>query len=297
MRTSLLGPDGSAGAARTAAAARLSRGPNMTLDADDWTLGGRRVPAACLVSDRGLPLPGGGVGVRRAAADRRRARATDRSSSTTRAARLRSRVGHLVVPGAEHRRRRSYAVECAAVGEVDLVRLDRQIRDLEVRIAELEARFWPTVRRHAQTACPTPQLASASMADTELEVRDRAPAPAAEPLSAGAARRPSDRRSARAALAAPRRPRAVAVPRAARNAGLARRRGALQADVDRRRLGDPPALPDDGRLHVRLRTLRQLPVERRAVPDLHVLGAPAVDVLRVARWRSRARASSPTAGS
>jgi hypothetical protein len=41
----------------------------------------------------------------------------------------------------------SYAVECAAVGEVDLVRLDTQIRNLELRIAELEARFWPTVRR------------------------------------------------------------------------------------------------------------------------------------------------------
>ena len=41
----------------------------------------------------------------------------------------------------------SYAVECAAVGEVDLVKLDRQIRELESRIAALEARLWPTVRR------------------------------------------------------------------------------------------------------------------------------------------------------
>jgi hypothetical protein len=41
----------------------------------------------------------------------------------------------------------SYAVECAAVGEVDLVRLDRHIRELELRIATLEARFWPSVRR------------------------------------------------------------------------------------------------------------------------------------------------------
>jgi hypothetical protein len=41
----------------------------------------------------------------------------------------------------------SYAVECAAVGEVDLVRLDRHIRELEHRIAVLEARFWPRVRR------------------------------------------------------------------------------------------------------------------------------------------------------
>ena len=39
----------------------------------------------------------------------------------------------------------SYAVECAAVGEVDLVRLDEQIRELELRIAELEAEFLATV--------------------------------------------------------------------------------------------------------------------------------------------------------
>jgi hypothetical protein len=41
----------------------------------------------------------------------------------------------------------SYAAECAAVGEVDLERLDRHIRELEARIAALEARFWPSVRR------------------------------------------------------------------------------------------------------------------------------------------------------
>jgi hypothetical protein len=38
-----------------------------------------------------------------------------------------------------------YAVECAAIGEVDLDRLDRHIRDLEDRIAWLEQRFWPRV--------------------------------------------------------------------------------------------------------------------------------------------------------
>jgi hypothetical protein len=41
----------------------------------------------------------------------------------------------------------AYAVECAAVGEVDLLRLDRHIRELEARIAFLEARFWPRVLR------------------------------------------------------------------------------------------------------------------------------------------------------
>jgi hypothetical protein len=41
----------------------------------------------------------------------------------------------------------SYAIECAALGEVDIVSLDRHISELERRIAALEARFWPTVRR------------------------------------------------------------------------------------------------------------------------------------------------------
>jgi hypothetical protein len=41
----------------------------------------------------------------------------------------------------------AYAVECAAVGEVDLLRLDKHLRDLEARIAFLEARFWPRVLR------------------------------------------------------------------------------------------------------------------------------------------------------
>jgi hypothetical protein len=41
----------------------------------------------------------------------------------------------------------AYAVECAAVGEVDLLRLDRHIRELEARIAFLEAQLWPRVLR------------------------------------------------------------------------------------------------------------------------------------------------------
>jgi hypothetical protein len=50
----------------------------------------------------------------------------------------------------------AYAVECAAVGEVDLVRLDRQIRELESRIAELEARFWPRVRQRLRRIARRP---------------------------------------------------------------------------------------------------------------------------------------------
>jgi hypothetical protein len=40
-----------------------------------------------------------------------------------------------------------YAVECAAVGEVDFEPLQAQIADLEQRLAQLEARFWPRVVR------------------------------------------------------------------------------------------------------------------------------------------------------
>ena len=41
----------------------------------------------------------------------------------------------------------AYAVECAAVGEVDLPRLEREVAELEHRIAWLEQRFWPRVWR------------------------------------------------------------------------------------------------------------------------------------------------------
>jgi hypothetical protein len=41
----------------------------------------------------------------------------------------------------------AYAAECAAVGEVDLPRLEREIGDLERRVASLEQRLWPRVVR------------------------------------------------------------------------------------------------------------------------------------------------------
>ena len=44
----------------------------------------------------------------------------------------------------------SYAIECAAVGEVDLAKLERQIRELEGRITWLEERFWPRVMRNVR---------------------------------------------------------------------------------------------------------------------------------------------------
>lgn len=43
----------------------------------------------------------------------------------------------------------AYAVECAAICEVDATALDKQIRDLEARITWLEARLWPRMLRRA----------------------------------------------------------------------------------------------------------------------------------------------------
>jgi hypothetical protein len=40
-----------------------------------------------------------------------------------------------------------YAVECAAVGEVDLPRLEQYVTELEQRVEWLEQRFWPRVLR------------------------------------------------------------------------------------------------------------------------------------------------------
>ena len=67
----------------------------------------------------------------------------------------------------------SYAIECAAVGEVDLAKLERQIRELEGRITWLEERFWPRVLRqratHRQTVrASRPPASIAAMTETEL---------------------------------------------------------------------------------------------------------------------------------
>jgi hypothetical protein len=46
----------------------------------------------------------------------------------------------------------AYAGECAAVGEVDIERLDEQILELRARLDRLEQRLWPRVRRRAAGA-------------------------------------------------------------------------------------------------------------------------------------------------
>ncbi len=45
----------------------------------------------------------------------------------------------------------AYAVECAAVGEVDLPRLEAYVAELEQRVAFLEQRLWPRLLRAAST--------------------------------------------------------------------------------------------------------------------------------------------------
>ena len=115
----------------------------MTLDAADWTLGGRRVPLRAWYPLEVFRYPAEG------AWDRSRIDAGLADGSLVVDTRLRDTVaeGTTSFPVPSIVDDSSYAVECAAVGEVDLVRLDRQIRDLELRIAELEARFWPRVRQ------------------------------------------------------------------------------------------------------------------------------------------------------
>ena len=143
VRTSLLGPDGSNGASLKELLRPVYRaGPNMTLDADDWTLGGRRVPLRAWYPIEVFRYPVAEV------VDRARTDAGLADGSLVVDTRLRDALAadapSFPVPSIVDDS--SYAVECAAVGEVDLVRLDRQIRDLEARIGALEARFWPRVR-------------------------------------------------------------------------------------------------------------------------------------------------------
>ena len=77
--------------------------------------------------------------------------------------------------------------------------------------------------------------------------------------------------------------RPLALSRAVRHPRLARRRGALQADRDRRRLGDRPAVPDHGGLHRRVRPARQAAVARaRALSGHGVRRHAAVVPVRLA---------------
>jgi hypothetical protein len=146
IRATLLGPDGSGGVEpRELLRPVLRAGPNMVVDDADWTLSGRRVPLRAWYPIEVLRSPASAPVLDRSRVDAGLADGSlvvdTRLSDALREPDSLSFAVPTIVDDA------SYAVECAAVGEVDLVRLDRQIRELELRIAELEARFWPTVRR------------------------------------------------------------------------------------------------------------------------------------------------------
>jgi len=153
VRTSLLGPDGSGGAPLEELLRPVYRaGPNMTIDARDWTLGGRRVPLRAWYPIEVFRFPAD-VPFDRARIDAGLADGTFVVDTRLRDS-LAGDISSFPVPSIVDDS--SYAVECAAVGEVDLVQLDAQIRELELRIAGLEARFWPTVRRQLRRLARRP---------------------------------------------------------------------------------------------------------------------------------------------
>ncbi len=133
---------------------------NLVIDPEDWTLGGRRVPLRAWYPIEVFSFSAPMSGTNEAGLDERVASGElvvdTRLEDALRGLRNES-SGRFVLPAAGERGiafpvptivdDASYAVECAAVGEVDLVRLDRHIRELELRIAALEAPFWPSVRR------------------------------------------------------------------------------------------------------------------------------------------------------
>jgi hypothetical protein len=155
IRTSLLGPDGSRGAALHDLLRPIYRaGSDMHVDPQDWTLGGRRVPLRAWYPIEVLAFP-----AEQARFDDAQLEALLADGSLVADTRLRDALR----AGAEYGFSvptivddASYAVECAAVGEVDLVALDRQIRELERRIGELEARFWPSVGRRLRRLARRP---------------------------------------------------------------------------------------------------------------------------------------------
>jgi hypothetical protein len=153
-RTSLLEADPPGGDFHRLLSPVYRAQPDLVIDDSDWTLGGRRVPLRAW-----YPIEVFRVSGRRS--DELAAHGTLVEDTRLRDAlrRIRADAGRasgLALPVPTVVDDASYAVECAAVGEVDIARLDEQIRALELRIAGLEARFWPTVRRRLRRLARRP---------------------------------------------------------------------------------------------------------------------------------------------
>jgi hypothetical protein len=153
-RTSLLAADSPGGDFHRLLRPVYRAHPKLVIDESDWTMGGRLVPLRAWypievfrfsgIRSEELDAHGTLVDDTRLRDALRRVREDERGASG------------LVLPVPTVVDDASYAVECAAVGEVDLVRLDQQIRELELRIAGLEARFWPTVQRRLRRLARRP---------------------------------------------------------------------------------------------------------------------------------------------
>jgi len=144
-RTSLLDADGPGGDFHRHLRPAYRAGPSLVIDDSDWTLGGRRVPLRAWYPIEVFHFSGAGsdmVEIHGTLVEDTRLRDALRRirGAQDGAVRLALPVPSVVDDA-------SYAIECAALGEVDIVSLDRHISELERRIAALEARFWPTVRR------------------------------------------------------------------------------------------------------------------------------------------------------
>ena len=149
VRTSLLGPGGSGRVPPRSQLRPIYRaGADMTIDEEDSTLRGSRVPLRAWYPVEVLDFSSIWTSVE---ADVEAGLADGSLVSDLRVRDALAGELQTAFPIPSLVDDASYAVECAAVGEVDLVRLDRHIRDLELRIAALEARFWPRVRRAARS--------------------------------------------------------------------------------------------------------------------------------------------------
>ncbi len=160
-RTSLLGPGRAGRDPRSALRPVYRAEPGIVVDESDWTLGGRRVPLRAWYPFEVFRVP---TADERAAVDDARVEALVSDGTLAIDTRLRDALRSdavrptvpTIVDDA------SYAIECAAVGEVNLVRLEPQIRELEVRIAGPGGALLAARPQHHAASCPASQLASAA---------------------------------------------------------------------------------------------------------------------------------------